>query len=225
MGGWGRAQDSRKKGYVWTTHTKCAAREPIRYCPWAASARHYYTGDPRLSSHLCTIGNVHASADSQLSKLNDRGGGRSRPLPAFIPGRLCQGDQQVARNRMPVRDSVGLTSIGAGTCFETLLPCHDGRVMHPRWDEGFVRYFIGSCGASIEKMRPYFQKWERHMRQRGHTGVPDPLRVRHWSRAERDAADDLNRLFNEAVENKRVAHQLRDLTGIRKWGQAQRGDA
>jgi hypothetical protein len=60
------------------------------------------------------------------------------------------------------------------------------------------------------------------MRERGHVGVPDPNRAYYWSHAEKEAANDLNRLFNEAVDNQRVAHQLRDLTDIRRWGKTRR---
>jgi len=98
-------------------------------------------------------------------------------------------------------------------------------VVQSSWDVDFARYFGGSCGASIEHMRACFPTWEHHMRERGHRGVPDPARVRYWSKAEEDAANDLNRLINEGANNQRVAHQLRDLTGIREWGRAQRGDA
>jgi hypothetical protein len=76
------------------------------------------------------------------------------------------------------------------------------------------------CGASLEAMRPRFARWERHLRARGHTAVPN-LRLAHgWSFAEIQAGNDIDRLINEAgtgPHSKRVAHELRNLTGIRPY--------
>jgi len=83
------------------------------------------------------------------------------------------------------------------------------------------RYAIDSgCGASIDKMRPRFPRWERHLRSRGHAAVPNLRLAPWWTFAESQAGNDLDRLINEGASgphNKRIAHELRNLTGIRPY--------
>ncbi len=76
------------------------------------------------------------------------------------------------------------------------------------------------CGASLDRMRPKFPRWERHLRSRGHATVPNLRLAPWWSFDEIQAGNDINRLINEAgtgPQNKRIAHELRNLTGIRPY--------
>jgi hypothetical protein len=83
------------------------------------------------------------------------------------------------------------------------------------------QYAIDSgCGASLYKMRPRFPGWERHLRARGHTAVPNLRLAPWWTFEEIHAGNDLDRLINEGAtcpHNKQIAHELRNLTGIRPY--------
>jgi hypothetical protein len=87
--------------------------------------------------------------------------------------------------------------------------------------EDIERYAIDSgCGASLDKMRPRFPRWERHLQSRGHKAVPNLRLATRWTPEESRAGNDLDRLINEGAKgphNKRMAHELRNLTGIRPY--------
>jgi hypothetical protein len=83
------------------------------------------------------------------------------------------------------------------------------------------QYAIDSgCGASLDKMAPRFPRWERHLRSRGHKAVPNLRLASRWTFEEAQAGNDLDRLINESgngPHNKRIAHELRNLTGIQSY--------
>jgi len=85
--------------------------------------------------------------------------------------------------------------------------------------DDLVRFLVwsGCVSQSIERLRPELPRWERWLRQRGHTAVPDLRYARWWRWDEVRAGNDVNLLINQAAGNQPMAHQLRNLTRVRPF--------
>lgn len=86
--------------------------------------------------------------------------------------------------------------------------------------DDIVRYLrrSGWVTQSVEAVLPDLPRWERHLRSRGITKVPQ-LGARTWSPAEARADNLLNLLMKQASRERdaTATHQLRNLTGTRPY--------
>ncbi len=87
--------------------------------------------------------------------------------------------------------------------------------------EEIVKYLrrSGWVSQSVKMVLPDLPRWERYLRSRGVTSIP-PLGSRSWSpRTASRAYNELNLLMRQASRDRdsAIEHQLRNLTGIRRY--------
>jgi len=84
--------------------------------------------------------------------------------------------------------------------------------------DDLVRYLrqSGLVPQSVDAILPDLARWERRLRKRGYTAVPDLRLMRNWSLEEVRCGNEIALFLNQAAKNQPTAHVLRNLVGVRQ---------